>query len=312
MAFSITLFAGGCGRDGPLGGAGTGHQRVDPAWVIGEAAASLDSATGRFRLTRQGRYLDAPRADSLAQAFLRTYVTSDVGSGLRGQLEQDRGGPISWGTLTPCGEYFRAKTAYGDFPASVPTRLHRSNASQWSVPFCAGGTAQLAVSVADFTTSLAVEDGQLSALDTDSVAGVFTVTGVPARYLRGQVVTPEEAVAFLFSLFRVPIVAVPTGFDRLSDAGIGQLPLCSSWQLALAEPVAVREVESGLQVLASEILVARATPCFTGSLSLFVASDLQPTSRMVYWPVYTDGTPQPDSAAVPMVGPSHFARVGVP
>lgn len=284
--------------------------RVNPDWVVGAAASAVDPVSGLFLLTpRYDTELDAATARSLAAAYLSLTANEGPVGNTRLVAEQDRGTEINWSSLQPCGRTYVASSSLGPHPETVPRVYHRLNAAQWVVSFCGPRDVELSIGVSDAPTSLSIVNGTLVWDHPDSLAGVFTVTGVPKAFPSGIPLTPEDAVSFAFAMTRTRVAEPPEAFDQLGPGGIGQLPLCASWRLVFEDPVPVVPESGGPVEVVNELYVRHEPACFSTTIALYAADS--PADENV-WVRYLTGlpnSPSTDSVLVRALGPSRFHRV---
>lgn len=299
------------GCDSPVGPRAVAPPtRVSSEWVVGAAAAAVDPETGLFILTPAlDATLDAATARALARGFLPIAAYDGPFGNSRLVAEQDRGQPINWNALEPCGRTYRVSTAFGPHPEVVPRNLQRINAAQWVVSFCGPNDVELSISVSDAPRSLDVVGDSLVWAHPDSLGGVFTVTGVPAQFPSGTPLPPEDAVAFAFAMTNTRISEAPEPFDQLGPPGIGQLPLCASWRLVLEQPVSVIPVAGGPVELVNELFVRHEPACFATTIALYAADTPVDASVWVRYLTRPAGVPTIDSVLVDTRGPTRFRRV---
>jgi hypothetical protein len=291
---------------------------VDAAWVTGEAARTLDPATGRFVLALPaGRFVSRLAAESVAVAVARSYANPNLLGNARAVLEQDRGGPIDFSRLRPCHRTTYATGPVGELPAAAPGWVRRGLGPQWAVPLCAPGRAdaQLSVGVPDGGPRDFAVAGDTLARDSFRQLGGgnnWTTVGVPSRFPSGLPLTPEEAVAAVARATARRVADRPAAYD-----GPGKnFPLCASWRLVLDAPVRVRGDSTGRERLTSELYVRRAPACFSAAVRLYVALPAPAAVQWVRFPRDTTGRSSAglaelDSVAAPVVGPAAFEAVTV-
>jgi hypothetical protein len=297
------------GCESPVGPRAVAPTRVDPEWVVGAAAAAVDPETGLFLLAPAlDAELDVAAARSLALAYL-PIAAYDGPFSSRGVVEQDRGKPINWNSLEPCGRTYRVSSAFGPHPESVPRQYHRINAAQWVVSFCGPNDVEVSISVSDAPRSLEVVNDSLVWAHPDSLDGVFTVTGVPAQFPSGIPLPPEDAVAYVFAMTNTRISEAPEPFDQLGPPGIGQLPLCASWRLVFEQPVSVIPVAGGPVELVNELFVRHEPACFATTIALYAADTPVDASVWVRYATRPAGVLTIDSVLVDAQGPTRFHRV---
>ena len=286
--------------------------RVDPAWVTGEAAAALDRTTGRFNHPAvAGRHVSADAARIIAVAAERRVGDAFLAGNIRTVLAEERGAPIAFGTLSPCGRPLYVTGPHGSFPVRTPAFLVRAVGPQWAVSLCGrDGKSQLSIGVPDGPISGGIVHGYL-VLAPIGGGSDFTTTGVPVRYASGLPVTAEAAVAAVARSTGRRITRVPVAFNQLND-GAGQLPLCASWRVEVDEPVDVRSQVTGNIREARELFIRNIGGCFSDVVAMYVAAPTQPPSRRVAFSVSApSGLPTLDSIDVPLTGPTAFERVTI-
>lgn len=302
----ITLYA--CtdptGSDAPM------YTRVDPQWVTGEAATSVNTVTGLFELAEPlGRALARTRAESLGVAYVRMIAEPWNLQLSRAGPERDRGAPISWSSLRLCSRTTLSVGPLDNIDPVVPSRIRREYVSHWAVPLCGSDGVQLSVGVSDSPTSLTVVNSALTWTDFDSVVGMFSLTGVPERFPLGLPMTPEDAVRHVFEATGARVTSVPMPFNQHSSNYIGELPLCASWRLALDRPVSARRESDGTMAPTTEVYVRRYPLCFSPSTAFFVASAGAPSA---FWFLFRPSQSELyDSVLVIPTGPIEFHRVSV-
>lgn len=289
------------------------RDRVALEMVTGRAAASVDPATGLFRLEYPASpHVSLLSADSLARGEAHMLEVDPFGLG-RNLFEHDRGGPIDWGSLHACERATWVESPVGAFPGEAPGVVRRAWGARWNIPLCGrDGTVQLGIGVADNVLDVRADHDTLVFLRTTGGGEDFTGAGVPGRYPYGLPVTPEIAARAVFELTGLRIAEVPSAFNEHDDWGLGELPLCASWRVVTEAPAAVGVEDSVASVRTQVFFVHHAPACFSDSLVVDVAQDDQPASTFVWFPKDTVGNSPEygiDSASVPLAGPIRFARV---
>jgi hypothetical protein len=289
--------------------------RVNPAWVTGDAAAALDSTTGLFRLMLpSGRHLAIATADTLAAAVVRFFADPNLVGNGRQSLVDDRGAPIDFDHLHLCRRLTYSESPIGELPAAAPGWTRRANASAWAMPFCGTDeTAQLSIGIPDAPTDLTVVDGHLVFRAIGGGAN-FLSAGIPTRYPSGLPLPPETAVKSVFERTAARTIAVPTAYNQpVSD--LLQMPLCASWRLHLERAVAVYNRVARDTQFVADLFVGHAAACYADSVAFFIPAPIQPTTFVVRFSKDTTGASGPfsalDSVAAPLVGPTRFERVDV-
>ena len=298
--------------DGPTEPRPVEYLRVDPAWVVGDAAAGVDPVTGQFSLA----YPASPRlsrafAESVSVAVARFYGIA-LGNA-KEVLEQDRGAPIDFMALQKCWRAVHVSSPYVDPPPAAPGWVRRVVADQWAIALCAlDNRAQLSVGVPDAPADIRIADGQL-VLRQLGGGSDFTGVGVPIRYPLGLPLTPEAAVYAVFNSSGKRIDAIPIAFNQL-HLGLGQFPLCASWRIRTEAPMhAVRE-SNGTNVDISEVYVRNYPGCYSDDIAFFIPTVAQPNG---YWFGFTKDTTgmgnsqEQDSVFVTTRAPTEFERVSI-
>lgn len=222
----------------------------------------------------------------------------------RPSLEQDRGGPITFESLRPCGRQVYVTSAFGFPPSTLPAFVRRAWGNAWAVTFCgADGTAQVAVGVADDSTTLRVVNGTLVVDSTDDYSLFLPPSGIPARYPKGLPVSPELAVQTLVLASGRRVAEVPVAYNQLSDDFLGSMPFCASWRVTLDQPVAALGLTSGVRYQSAEFYVRNSPACFVDKPTLYLPLAQQPTSMWILT------SSRGDSALVPLSGPVRFEPV---
>ena len=88
--------------------------RVDPSWVVGEAAAAVDPASGLFVLLPAATsVISVAAAEAAAVAYARYVLNPATTLELSARLATDRGGAIStWNRLSACARTVRAESPW--------------------------------------------------------------------------------------------------------------------------------------------------------------------------------------------------------
>lgn len=287
--------------------------RAKPEWVVGEAAAALDTVSGLFRLALpSGLHVSLATAESLAVAVVPVYASTGPFSNTRAVLEADRGAPIAFDRLRTCARVTYSQSAFVDFPPEVPPYLRRAKGSAWAIPLCGSdGSVHVSVGVPDNPTDLRVVNGELK-IPQGGGSAYFASAGVPVRFSWGLPLTPEGAVAAVFESTGRRVSTLPTAYDQRDDNGIGQLPLCASWRLEVELPVTVRRDIDGQEESVREFFVRRGPACYSEDVLLYITADNQPATAWLFFPIDTSGSGTTmDSAKVNLSGPIRFDRVTV-
>lgn len=290
--------------------------RVQPEWVAGEAATSLDHATGLFRLNYpEPRYMALSLSDRIAIAAAHALGGPDPFNTAAGPLERDRGGPIDFAHLNACERPVYEFSPLDDLPPAVPGVLRRAWGPKWAIALCgADHTVQLSIGVPDNPTDLLLDNGQLLHNRTQGGGYDFNAAGVPPRFPYGLPLSPEDAVASVFRLTGQRTVTTPAAYNQLDDAGAEELPLCASWRLSVEAPVSVRSERTGAVTPARDFFVRHVPTCYSDTVALYIASINQPTSHALIWTVDTVANSTSlgfDTLVVPLTGPVAFERVTV-
>lgn len=200
-----------------------------------------------------------------------------------------------------------------DFPAAVPGFARRAHGSKWAVGLCGGdGTVQVSIGVPDNPRDIVVAADTLQVTRRIGGGEDFNAAGVPSRFPYGLPITPEEAIGAVFGATRRRVATVPVGFNQLDDSGLGQLPLCASWRMSVDSAVTVTSQRTGETMQATEFFVRHVPACYSETIQLFVASQLQPTTGWIYIPKDTlNPSGAIDSAEVVLTGPVRFDAVRV-
>lgn len=289
--------------------------RAKPEWVVGQAAAALDTVSGLFRLSLPvGLHVGLATAETLALAAADLYASPGPFNSARSFLERDRGAAIDFDHLKSCARVTYAYSAFVDFPAEMPAYIRRARGSEWAIPLCGGdGTVHLSVGVPDNPTDLRVVDGELQVPDGGGSA-YFSSAGVPLRFPWGLPLTPESAVEVVFKWTGRRVSSVPVAYEQRDDSGFGQIPLCASWRIGIEHPVTVRRESSGELSSITEFFVRRGPACYSDDVLLYAAATTQPANVWLVFPQNTtsdDSAAVLDSAEVMLAGPVRFDKVTV-
>lgn len=278
--------------------------RLRAEWLSGAAAANWDQSTGRFRLSMDPhRFVLLQDAAAWSTAYVQLLADSANAFNARDVPEHDRGGPITFGSLQPCARQVYVTSPFGFIPEALPAFIRRAYANAWAVTLCgADGTAQVAVGVADDSTSLRVVNGTLVA-DTTEDLSQFSVAGIPSRYPQGLPISPELAVQTSVLASGRRVVEVPVAYNQYDDRFIGNLPFCASWRVTLDQPVAAQGLTTGTRYKTSEYYVRNSGACFSDKPQLYLPLGQQPGSRWIT--ISSRG----DSALVQVQGPVSFEPV---
>ncbi len=306
LRLAVSLAALGCSD--PVG-VGRPFKSVDPAWVTTEVAAELDAATGLFnKLWPDSSTLTSSQTAELATGYLALLNAPTSTGDTKSVAQADRGAPIAWTQLGICWRPTFVHSPWARPPDTVPPAVRRYYSAQWSVSLCgADGRAQAAVGIADADASGLLSVDPQAWLLTDSLSGRFSVTGMPSRFTQGLPLPPEQAVAFLFRATGRPIASVPEAYNPVDENFIGQLPPCGAWRIRLDSAISVRGEQSGVQRSIAEFFVRRDPGCFASLVSLWAATEVQPTERWIRYR-WTGGGPI-DSVSLMLRGPVRFERV---
>jgi hypothetical protein len=296
-----------CGRDpvAPASAAG-----VDPAWVTGAAARALDPASGLFVLPDPTpRVVSRPAAESVAVGVARFYGSPGLLGNARAALVEQRGAPIAFDALRPCGRATYVRNGHGEPPPGTPGWVRRGLSPQWAVPLCVPGTleTQLSVGVPDGPRDLGTVGTTLVGWREFGGGHDFTVVGVPARFPAGLPLPPEAAVAYAVRVTGRRVAAVPVGYDVAGP----NYPLCAGWQLTLEAPVRLVGDSTGRAYETTTVYVRPPGACYAAGARLYVPLADQPAATLTLVPRDTARRMDPlvlDTLAVPVVGPRQFER----
>ena len=171
--------------------------------------------------------IDETQARSIASAFVQEFARF-----LLPVLEKDRGGAISLSQLRLCGRVFYAAGAYEALSLTAPAVIRKATGPQWIVPFCAGGTPEVAVHVSAYATD-AILSKDLNSLTSVGQAN-FSVQGVPVG--KEIPASPEDIAKAVFSLTGRHVAAVPELVMRPVPEGAA----LAVWSVSLDGPARVR------------------------------------------------------------------------
>jgi len=278
--------------------------RLRAEWLTGAAAANWDPSTGQFRLpTNAYRFVSPQNAAAWSAAYTQLLVSpSNLFDG-RSMLEQDRGGPMSAGPFQPCARQVYVTSAFGLPPSTLPAFVRRAWSNAWSVTLCgADGTAQVAIGVADDSTTLRVVNGALVVESTDDISQ-FIPAGIPARYPQGLPVSPELAVQTLVLASGRRVAELPIAYNQLDDNFMGSMPFCASWRVTLDQPVAAQGLTTGARYQSAEYYVRNSRACYVDEPTLYLPLAQQQNSMWILT------SSRGDSALVPLYGPVRFEPV---
>jgi len=279
--------------------------RLRPEWLTGAAAVNWDQSTGLFRLTADPHRFVAPKdAAAWSVAYLQLIGDPANLGNTRSVLEQDRGGPITFGSLRPCGRQVYVTSAFELPPSTLPAFVRRIWSNAWAVTLCgADGTAQVAVGVADDSTNLRIVDGKIVVDSTNETSLFLPPAGIPARYPQGLRVSPELAVQMVVLASGRKVTEVPVAYNQLDDNFVGSLPYCASWRVTLDQPVAALGLKTGARYQSAEYYVRNSDLCYGDNPTLYLPLSQQPGSTWIMT------SARGDSALVPLSGPVRFEPV---
>lgn len=292
------------------GPAASSELRVHPSWVVGEAAAAVDPATGLFALDPAGpTVLSAESADSIAVAYGRMSLSPSTLGNSRAALEADRMGRISaWNRMRTCDRRVHRVTPFGAVPSGLRQPFNRLFASRWGVILCGeGNTPEIAIDVSDIDLGLTYVGQDFTPASVSSLNGAIIGFGIRRTIGAARALSPEEAVQAVFERTGRPI-------NRRPHAVLRWLPLypsqiCPSWELHLATPVSGLNLATGDSVSVSSLLVERRLPsCIGAPIEFRVPAASQPTELWYPFPVSV-GSQERDSVAVPIVRPVLFQQL---
>lgn len=293
-----------------LGPAASRELRVDPSWVVGDAAAAVDPATGLFALVPPGpTVLSAVSADSIAVAFGRMLLSPSNLANSREILEADRMGPISaWNQMRACDRRLHRITPFGAAPSALRPPFNRIFASRWGVILCGvGDTPEIAIDVSDLELDLSYVGQDLTPASVSSLNGAVVSFGIRRTLGAARALSPEEAVRAVFEQTGRPISRPPRAVLRWLPLFPSQI--CPSWELELAAPVTGLNLATGDSVTVSSLLVERSLPlCIGAPIEFRVAAAVQPTELWYPFPAAV-GSAELDSVAVPILRPVLYQQL---
>lgn len=283
--------------------------RVDPSWVIGEAAAGVDPTTGLFILAPPAAHeLSLAAAESAAVAYIRFSLNPGTLGNGREVLESDRGAPIgAWDRLSPCGRSIHVRTPFAPAAATAPRNLVRHLKSAWSVTLCGPNQdPQLGIGVADTRSGARFVGPDYLAADIDSIRQMHTSVGIPRSRSGGLQPSAEAVVGALYGITGIPVTHVPR--PQLTWRPPMTIPMYPIWELETAATFSGR-FEDGAET--GPISLIYAGLFALDSLGFFVAAESQPNEVWMPFPVSFDPLVL-DSVAVSVLHPISFRRVLFP
>jgi hypothetical protein len=310
-SFRMVPILASCLACADAAGPAASHElRVDPAWVVGEAAGAVDPATGLFTLVpAEPSVLTAEAADSVAVAYGRMMLSPSTFGNSRAVLEGDRMGPISaWDRMRACDRTVHRLTPFGAVPSALRPPFDRLFASRWGVILCGtGDTPEIAVDVSDLDLGLSYVGQDFTPASVRSLNGAIIAFGIRRTLGAARALSPEEAVKAVFELTGRPIRRPPRSVLRWLPLYTSQI--CPSWELELAAPVTGLNVDTGDSVTVSSLLVERGLPhCIGAPVEFRIAAPVQPTELWYPFPV-SAGSSERDSVAVPIIRPVLYHRL---
>ena len=176
--------------------------------------------------------------------FARTAVGN-----FREYIEGQRGRPIDWANIMPCGRVFLARSLYEPLPNGPLFSLWRkAYGSDWQLEACdlEGDVVfrtQLAAS-----TSVRIADGelQLECYPRYCIGGDFASYGLPPLGQRPDY-SPEAAIQAAYRVSAVPIAALPDPQRYVTVRGPFTSTIGMRWRIELEKPIAITRIASGLR-----------------------------------------------------------------
>jgi hypothetical protein len=227
--------------------AACGDQRVDdatgpvPPTVLravptSQAASSLNNQ-GQFNLSGPAvgaRELSSTQALQIAAAWAREFAPK-----IRRTLERERGGPIAFNRLRPCGRPLYAESAFEPLPSDLPAGIRRAYESKWLVGLCAGNELQVSLAIAAGAADLRVVDGAIQ--PGAERGGEFFSLGIPSTWESPVGLTPERAAQLVGQATGRRIARAPR---LIAASPRAAYPQGSTWEFELESPVLVRGASS--------------------------------------------------------------------
>lgn len=301
VVLATTVFGSSCSAD-TTGPDGATYVRVERAWVTGIAAIAV-GLDGRFNfeipLTPREGELSREASLTLAEAAVR-HVGMGIGGGREYIEIHERGAPIEWERLTPCGRRtIPIATVLDDPGQEVPRYVRTSLGPEYRFEFCdSDHRPTVAVRIFVRTEAYVGQDGKIQF--PVPLGDEFVVSGIPIRPLVD--LTPEYSTLLVYSRLGIPIQALPE-----LDGCVLVLRICAGmqgrhWKQLVARPVRVR-LASGA--------VRETTEFFTqagfGDLQpgvVYVAAESQPPATWHPFTVFEQGRPdRPDSTLLRIIRP---------
>lgn len=229
-----------------LGAAGCAETTApDPApdvraWVVGEAARSLDS-DGRFVFPRAviplDSVIDEAQARALALAYVRTFA--HVSSFAR-PLELQHEGSIDFERLYAAQRVEYAESVYEPLPDTVSASTRRAFGPAFLVRLLVGLVPTVNVAVSVYQTDIQIRDGKV-VMTPGSAGGTFEALGSERTYGYSQPIGPEQATLAVGKATGAKIALVPSLWLPTWDYA----PAFAKWRLTLDRTVSFRGVQSG-------------------------------------------------------------------
>lgn len=244
-------------------------------------------------LDRNGRFPVAPTnlpADHLsggqAQRFARQFGRQ-FGPMLSEGLEHERGAPIRFHKLEPCGRPLFAHSPYEALPATAPRLLRLAVGPHWLVTLCDPAGPAIGVAVAALATDVSLQNGRL--MLPGGQGGGFVPRGIPSA-VESEVLSPERAAVAIAAMTGRHVSAVP----ELIGPRYGRSPHNSAWRVTLEAPAQVRTSRGAVRQVTE--LFARMRLQTRDNISILVAEEEQPAIedvRIPLWEGVVDGQPVP-------------------
>lgn len=269
-----------------LGAAGCAETTApDPApdvraWVVGEAARSLDS-DGRFVFPRAviplDSVIDEAHARALALAYVRTFA--HVSSFAR-PLELQHEGSIDFERLHAAQRVEYAESVYEPLPDTVSGSKRRAFGPAFIVRLLVGTVPTVNVAVSVYQTDNQIRDGKV-VMTPGSAGGTFEALGSERTYGYSQPIGPEQATLAVAKATGAKIELVPSLWLPTWDYASA----FAKWRLTLDRTVSFRGVESGRVYNARTVYVgfSRLIQGIPGDPdAMFVPLDIQPQAQNTY------------------------------
>lgn len=195
-------------------------------------------------------------AQQLAEAWAHEFAPLT-----KSYWEHDRGGPIDFRDLRPCGSNTYVATPFSDPGPNVPAAVRRAVGPWWLVTLCAAGVPEISVAVSAWDTALKIENGHLLNLTGDD----FLPMAIPLtlQYKDVFLITAQQAVDRAQQVTQRLAAGPP---ELVMQPFV--MPQFADWRVPLDSTATVHLLSDGSFARRNEVYVGPYAPQHDGGVSV--------------------------------------------